>query len=487
MADFADLADGETAEVLGSGGRTYTLKNTGGVYSCSCPAWQFQSAPIERRSCKHLRTYRGDEAETARVGAAASASPRQPATRSSASSSSASSSSASRCVAPKVLLAQRWDSLQDVRGWWISEKLDGVRAYWDGERFISRQGNVYWAPAWFIEGLPQEALDGELWVGRKRFQQTVSIVRRQDESDQWRDVRYLVFDAPDCEGAFEARIEYLEQLFTDSAPPYALLVAQQRCRDLDHLREELARVEGLGGEGLMLRQPGSRYIAGRSTTLLKVKSFHDAEARVIDHLPGSGKHSGRLGALRVELPDGTLFSVGTGFSDAQREDPPAIGSLITFRYQELTDGGLPRFPSFVGARHDLSWEQIRWPPAEQGRPAGSTPASTPPTSTPRPSAASRPAAGLHHATSDGNAPVADLSHVTPSEPVEEVSRQLMWEGGSTERFWEVEQDGSTLTITSGRVGKEPKVETLAFRSARQAAERAEKLAAAKIAKGYDEY
>lgn len=473
-----DLADGETAEVPGSGGRTYTLKNTGGVYSCSCPAWQFQGAPIERRSCKHLRAYRGDEAETARVGSAAAAAPRRPATRS--SSSGGSSSAASSGVAPKVLLAQRWDSVQDVRGWWISEKLDGVRAYWDGERFISRQGNVYWAPAWFIEGLPAEPLDGELWVGRKRFQQTVSIVRRQDESDQWKDVRYLVFDAPDCEGAFEARVEHLEQLFTDNAPPYALLVAQQRCRDLDHLREELARVEGLGGEGLMLRQPGSRYVAGRSTTLLKVKSFHDAEARVVDHLPGTGKHSGRLGALRVELPDGTLFSVGTGFSDAEREDPPAIGSLITFRYQELTDGGVPRFPSFVGARHDLAWEQVQWPPAEQGRPA--TSASSPPARS-----AARPAAGEHRATSDANAPVADLSHVTPSEPVEEVSRQLMWEAGSTQRFWEVEQDGSTLTITSGRIGKDPKVETLTFRSARQAAERAEKLAEAKIEKGYEEY
>jgi DNA ligase-1 len=478
MADLADLADGETAEAPGSGGRTYTLKNTGGVYSCSCPAWQFQGAPIERRSCKHLRAYRGDEAETARVGAAAA--PRRPATRTSSggsasgSGASASATGASSGVAPKVLLAQRWDSVQDVSSWWISEKLDGVRAYWDGERFISRQGNVYWAPAWFIEGLPPEPLDGELWVGRKRFQQTVSIVRRQDESDQWKDVRYLVFDAPACEGGFEARHAYLEQLFTDNAPPYALLVAQQRCRDLDHLREELAHVEGLGGEGLMLRQPGSRYVPGRSTTLLKVKTFHDAEARVVDHLPGTGKHSGRLGALRAELPDGTLFSVGTGLSDAEREDPPAIGALITFRYQELTDGGVPRFPSFVGARHDLSWEQVQWPPAEQGRPAAA----------PRAAAAG---ASAHRATSDVNAPVADLSHVAPSEPVEEVSRQLMWEAGSTQRFWEVEQDGSSLTITSGRIGKDPKVETLTFRSARQAAERAEKLAQAKIDKGYEEY
>jgi DNA ligase 1 len=131
------------------------------------------------------------------------------------------------------------------------------------------------------------------------------------------------------------------------SPPFARLLDQERCTGLAHLREELTRIESLGGEGLMLREPGSLYEAGRSTTLLKVKSFRDAEARVVDHVPGKGRHKGRLGALVVELPDGTSFSVGTGFSDAQRNQPPAIGSTITFRYQELTDGGVPRFPSFV--------------------------------------------------------------------------------------------------------------------------------------------
>jgi DNA ligase-1 len=120
------------------------------------------------------------------------------------------------------------------------------------------------------------------------------------------------------------------------------------------LREELDRIDSLGGEGLMLRQPGSRYEPGRSATLLKVKRFHDAEARVIDHQPGAGRHKGRQGALLVALPDGTQFSVGTGFTDAQRETSPAIGSTITFRYQELSDRGVPRFPSFVRVQLDIS-------------------------------------------------------------------------------------------------------------------------------------
>ena len=100
----------------------------------------------------------------------------------------------------------------------------------------------------------------------------------------------------------------------------------------------------------MLRRPGSFYESGRSHTLLKVKSFHDAEALVVAHLPGAGKHAGRLGALECTMPDGTQFSVGTGFSDAERSAPPPLGARITYRYQELSKDGVPRFPSFVGVR-----------------------------------------------------------------------------------------------------------------------------------------
>jgi len=135
--------------------------------------------------------------------------------------------------------------------------------------------------------------------------------------------------------------------------PHARVLDHARCDGIVHLREELARVEGLGGEGLMLRQPGSKYIAGRSSTLLKVKTFHDTEARVIGHAPGTGKHKGRLGALVCELPSGARFNVGTGFSDAEREAPPKLGAVITFRYQELSEDGVPRFPSFVGERIDV--------------------------------------------------------------------------------------------------------------------------------------
>lgn len=251
-------------------------------------------------------------------------------------------------IPPPLLLAENWDGIKDPHGYIMSEKLDGVRAYWNGREFISRLGNKYYAPAWFCSSLPKNIiLDGELWLERKAFQKTVSIVRRQDESKDWKSITYQIFDMPECKKPFAYRvIDMKKQL---KKLKYAEILDQQMCEGIEHLKSELARVESLGGEGLMLRDPESMYRAGRNSTLLKVKTFHDAEATVIEHLPGEGRHKGRLGALLVKLEDGTEFSVGTGFSDKEREDPPTLGSRITYRFQELSSGGVPRFPSFVRA------------------------------------------------------------------------------------------------------------------------------------------
>ena len=336
-----DLSDGESFLMQGSAAKPYELKNVGGVYSCSCPAWRNQSVPIEKRTCKHLRKLRGDAAETARVGSAAPP-PRKKAV------GSATGESASAPGAP-VLLAMPWDGRLNPEGWWLSEKLDGVRAYWDGKHLLSRLGNIYHAPDWFLKGLPATPLDGELFLARKSFQKTIAIVRRQDKSDHWRNIRYIVFDAPTHGGTFEERLDSLKTL---PPHPYAQLHPHVRCTGKTHLQEELARVEALGAEGLMLRQPQSLYAIGRSSTLLKVKSFKDDEAVVIAYVAGAGRHKGRMGALQVRLPDGTEFSIGTGFSDKDREAPPAIGSTVVFRYQELSDGGVPRFPSFHAVREE---------------------------------------------------------------------------------------------------------------------------------------
>jgi DNA ligase-1 len=352
---MTDLADGETTEVKGSGKKPYVLRNISGAFDCSCPAWRNQSYATDLRTCKHLVKLRGDDVELARVSYDHMPTAWKKKNPQVGVTSNPETEVAPRDTEPKnvpsILLAHTWDNEQDVTGWHISEKLDGVRAYWDGKQFVSRLGNVYHAPDWFTEGLPGFALDGELWVGRKMFNETVSIVRRKNGGDQWKQVRFLVFDIPTFDRKVETRFKAIIEVVKGT--PYAKAVDQKLCEGVAHLRKELATVEALGGEGLMVRQPESAYEVGRSTTLLKIKNFFDAEATVIGHTKGKGRHKGRCGALEVRAADGTEFKVGTGLSDAQRGNPPAVGSVVCYRYQELTKAGVPRFPSFVGIRHDV--------------------------------------------------------------------------------------------------------------------------------------
>lgn len=441
-----DLLDGESVEVKGSARLPYVLRNTGGVYSCTCPAWRNQSLAIERRTCKHLRAFRGDAAEQERVGG------EPPAKRTAEATAGGS-------TAPGLLLAHSWQNDIDLAGWWMSEKLDGVRAYWDGQQFISRLGNVFHAPDFFTAGLPKVPLDGELWLARKAFQKCVSIVRRQDKSDLWRSVRFLVFDLPAAAGPFEERLEQLRDCLATSRPEFAEAHAHDRCRGLDHLREELARVEALGGEGLMLRQPGSRYEAGRSPTLLKVKTFHDSEARVVDHLPGTGRHKGRLGALSVALPDGTTFSIGTGFSDAQRDAPPEIGSLVTFRYQELSDRGVPRFPSFVRVRKDAA------PLAD--------------------SASAAPAQAARGRKSSQQPPASSTAS-SPPKAGSDATRHFEFTDGNSAKFWEISLEGNDVAVRFGRIGTQGQTQTKTLADVDAATRHADKLIAEKTKKGYIE-
>lgn len=436
---MADLQDGETTEMQGSGAKPYILKNTGGVYSCTCPAWRNQSIAIEKRTCKHLRKFRGDAAEEARVGGALPQRPGKAPAESDAEESSG----------PPLLLAESWDNAADLSDWWMSEKLDGVRAYWDGKQFLSRQGNIYHAPDWFIEGLPLTPLDGELWIDRKKFQRTVSIVRRQDKNDLWNEVRFLVFDAPAANGGFEDRVAFLKESLAIGAAKFARQHAHERCKSLEALRAELARIESLGGEGLMLRQPGSSYVAGRSSTLLKVKTFHDTEAVVVGHQAGAGRHKGRIGALLVRLPNGTDFAIGTGFSDRERENPPAIGATVTFRYQELSDAGVPRFPSWVGLRHDFRIEDQKTKTVEKPQ--------TPAPITVRTSAA---------------------DNMKP--------RYFEFIEGNSSKFWEISQSGNTMTTRWGRIGANGQSKTKTFTDEEAATDSIVKLIAEKTHEGYVE-
>lgn len=251
---------------------------------------------------------------------------------------------------PAILLANVYREGIDVSQYLVSEKLDGVRAVWDGKTLRFRSGNEVHAPAWFLEGLPRQPLDGELWMGRGSFEQLSGIVRREVPDEEWRQVRYMIFELLDGEGTFSQRSERIVDIVRQANVPWLGAIEQTSAVNTKKLQKMLNDVVKAGGEGLMLHRADALYETGRSDTLLKLKPFLDAEAVVVGYLPGKGKYLGKMGALRMRMPDGREFSLGTGFSDAQRQTPPPIGATLTYRYRQLTRTGLPRFASFLRVR-----------------------------------------------------------------------------------------------------------------------------------------
>lgn len=256
--------------------------------------------------------------------------------------------------APALMLANVYRPGMPLADYWVSEKYDGVRGYWDGRTLRTRGGETVAAPAWFTAGWPATPMDGELWAGRGRFAHAQSTTRQQQPDDAaWRQMRFMVFDLPAHGGVFDERLIALKALVASIQQPWVQAVPQQRVATDAALQALLQRTVRAGGEGLMLHKGSSMYRSGRSDDLIKLKTHDDAEALVVGHLPGKGKHAGRLGALLVEMPTGQRFKLGAGLTDAERDHPPPLGSWVTYRYRGVHDGGLPRFASFVRVRLDM--------------------------------------------------------------------------------------------------------------------------------------
>ena len=253
---------------------------------------------------------------------------------------------------PDIMLANVFKGGIDVTQYWISEKLDGVRARWDGTRLISRGGKIFANPKWFTQGFPTTPLDGELWIGRGRYEETSSIVRKHQPHEGWRPVRLMVFDLPKHGGDFNERVQAMKLIVQKTQSPYLAMIEQWLVTNEDELQQKLQSVMDQGGEGLMLHRKTARYASGRSHDLLKLKPFSDAEATVIGYRPGKGKNLGKVGSLKVQMDDGRQFNIGTGLSDEERRNPPPINSRITFQYQGLTKNGIPRFPVFLHIRNE---------------------------------------------------------------------------------------------------------------------------------------
>lgn len=246
-----------------------------------------------------------------------------------------------------MLLLKTWQPDQDVSGWLMSEKLDGVRAYWDGHQLISRGGHPFAAPAWFTRDFPPFALDGELWSQRGDFEHIVSIVRRQHPHQGWRALAFHIFEAPNQPGGLVERLQVVSEYLKRSPSPFLQLIRQIPCPDHQHLQQYLHQLVLQGAEGVVIRNPSAPYQTGRSADALKLKPYHDSECTVVAYKPGKGILKGKTGALRCRMENGNIINIGSGLSRQQRNSPPAPGQIITFKYSGFTAHGVPRHPVFL--------------------------------------------------------------------------------------------------------------------------------------------
>lgn len=242
---------------------------------------------------------------------------------------------------PELFLLNVYNKDIDVSSWYMSEKLDGVRAYWDGKRLISRAGNDFNAPSFFTKDFPSHELDGELWSKREDFSNINSIVSTEDDKARWSELTYNIFEVPNAKGGLLKRLSLVKET------KYIKLIKQIEVRDDEHLKEYLKELQTAGAEGLVVRDGSLDYYAKRDNNALKVKSFDDTECEVVGYTKGSKKYKEMVGSLLCKMQDGKIIKIGSGLSDAQRANPPKIGALITFKYYGLTSKGNPRFPVFL--------------------------------------------------------------------------------------------------------------------------------------------
>jgi DNA ligase-1 len=245
--------------------------------------------------------------------------------------------------------AKLFDYTQNIDNWLMSEKLDGIRAYWDGKELKTRQGKTIYAPDWFTQNFPPFELDGELWSKRMDYENIQSIALSHQKSDEWKNLSYNIFEVPHAKGDFVVRLKKVQQWFLENNNNYVKIIPQKLCKNTQELEEFLNEIIAHQGEGVMLKNPNALYEEGLSNSLLKVKKFYDTEGIVIGH---NYNNNGQLKSLIVELFNGVIFNLGNGFTQEQRQNPPKIGSIITFKYYGLTKNNKPKFASFLHERKD---------------------------------------------------------------------------------------------------------------------------------------
>ncbi len=241
---------------------------------------------------------------------------------------------------------------ENIENWLMSEKLDGIRGYWTGKQLQTRKGNLIHTPEWFLENFPPFELDGELWSDRNQFEFIQSTVLDVKPSEDWRKITYNIFEVPNTERDFNGRLQKASEWFATHPNRYVRIIPQIRCKNKEHLQQFFKEIESKGGEGVIVKDPGQSYHTGRSPHILKVKKSDDMEGTVTGVNPGKGKFENMMGSLTLMLDNGLSFKLGTGFSNEVRNNPPKVGSIVTFKYFGFTKNGKPRFASYLRIRMD---------------------------------------------------------------------------------------------------------------------------------------
>ena len=245
---------------------------------------------------------------------------------------------------PKIYDKQK----HEIKGWIMSEKLDGIRAYWDGKDLYTKNVNKIYAPIWFTKDFPSFELDGELWTQRDDFENIQSIVLDKIPSEKWKEITYNIFEVPNSKGNFEERVSIIENYLKESPNKLIKIIPQIKCKNQEHLEKYLQELINKKAEGIIIKNPNIDYFSGRSDEVLKVKKFEDMEGQVIGHNYKDKKFK----SLKIKLEDGVVFNLGGGFSDKERLNPPKVGDIVTFKYYGFTKNDKPKFASFLRVRKE---------------------------------------------------------------------------------------------------------------------------------------
>lgn len=234
----------------------------------------------------------------------------------------------------------------NIQGWYMSEKLDGIRAYWDGKELKTKNGNKIFVPKGFLTNFPTFKLDGELWTKRSDFENIQSIILDKIPSKNWDKITYNIFEVPNSKGDFLQRLKKAKIWFEKHPNKYIRFIKQIKCKDKNHLNNFLEKLVNQKAEGVIIKNAKLPYFGNRSNNILKVKKFFDMEGEIIQ----INKKDNRMKSLLIKLKNGITFNLGGGFSKNQRLNPPKIGQIVTFKYYGFTKYQKPKFASFLRVR-----------------------------------------------------------------------------------------------------------------------------------------